>query len=136
MTELLNTRSPAGLLRHVLLANVSVLALLGGALAPVCAADDADRPTVWIELGGQLERVDGGEQAFAAPFFANQTPGNSQLMVDAQRAPRYSVGGEGKIAFTPQGTDWEFSVGVRYGRSNGGKHLHHQSPVPPVTVTQ
>src|SRR6185437_6388463 len=44
-----------------------------------------------------------------------------------QRPSRYAFGGEAKMIFAPSGSDWSFLAGVRFGRSNGSKHLHQQT---------
>ena len=122
-----------------LLATTSSLALLCSAVA---AEASETQPTVWIELGGQLERVDGGQEAYAPPFSSSieaadticnpdkgncgETAGFTNPAV-FQRPPHYSNGGEAKISFDPQGTDWHFSVGLRYGRSNNGRKIHEQT---------
>ena len=61
-----------------LLATVSTLALFAavcGAGKSMAAGQDADRPTVWIELGGQLEQLSGGQELFS-PSFAPNLPNN------------------------------------------------------------
>jgi len=138
MSELANTRNERDL-RWSLLATTSSFAIL----CNVVTAEASDtRPTVWIELGGQLERVDGGQDAYAPPFVA--AIGNAETICNPdkgtcgesagftnpailQRPSRYSNGGEAKITFEPQGTDWQFSVGLRYGRSNNGRKVHEQT---------
>jgi len=138
MSELNNTRAGNDI-RLQLLGTVSALTLLV-AVSTNAKAEDADRPTVWIELGGQLARVDGGGQQFAPPFIM-KTPRPAPETISplsVGHAPRYSFGGEGKISFEPQGTNWVFSAGVRFGRSNAHKHLHQQSyptkpRLPPIT---
>jgi hypothetical protein len=116
--------------RWHLLTSVSALALFalfcdpGRALA---ASDDSDRPTVWIELGGQLEQVDGGEQRFAPSFTGGIAKLGFASPVAAERQARFSNGGEGKISFEPTGTDWIFSAAVRYGRSQSEKQLHTET---------
>ncbi|HTO39657.1 MAG TPA: hypothetical protein VL026_01665, partial [Rhizomicrobium sp.] len=131
MSELIDTRNTAGHARGQLLATASALALL----ASICAtqgahADEgADRPTVWIELGGNLERVDGGQEAFAPAFVLKHlnAPYNVISPLSAQKLPRYSFGGGAKFTFEPAGTDWLFTAALRYGRSNSNKHLHQQT---------
>lgn len=131
MSELMNTGNMRSDLRWQLLATVSALALIGPIVSETSAlaADDPARPTVWIELGGQLERTDGGEEPFAPPFVTTNLNNayNTQSPLSAERRSRYSFGGEGKITFEPEGTDWIFSAGIRYGRSNRAKHLHQQT---------
>lgn len=129
MSELINITSPR---RWHLLTSVSSLVLLASLpLSGVAAAhENSDRPTVWIELGGQMQRVDGREDPFAPPF----TLQNSQPAVfspvsplEAQRPARYSVGGEAKITFEPEGSQWAFSAGIRYGRANRNRLIHQQT---------
>jgi hypothetical protein len=132
MSELTNTAPPANM-RRQLLATASAIVLLATVYGVHDAkAEDADRPTVWLEVGGQLERVDGGNTPFA-PKFLTQSPTPDVYSpvspIDAQRVSRYSYGGEGKIAFQPQGSDWVFAVGLRYGRANGGRQVDYQSKV-------
>ncbi len=133
MSELINARSRNGKYRHDLLINVSVLALMGITFASTGAsAADADRPTVWIEIGGQLERVDSPQTSFEPPFFEFAQPKVLDTMTGALRPSRYSVGGEGKVTFLPQATDWVFSAAVRYGRSGNSRHKHYQTPGLPT----
>jgi hypothetical protein len=120
-----------------LLATVSALALLASVAAQgvKAAGDDESRPTVWIELGGHLERVDGQSAIFepafiganaGAPAFAKGTP------ITAQALPRYAKGFEGTISLQPSGSDWLMSAGVIYGRSNGKKRVQYQTPGKPL----
>lgn len=133
MSELMNTGRDTQGFRWQLLTTVSTLVLLAGMAAPaevLAHEDDSDRPTVWIELGGQLERNDGTGAVFS-PAFMHFTPTpppfETGSPIDAQHAPRYSKGGEASIVFDPTGTDWVFSADIRYGRSNGNKHVVVQS---------
>jgi hypothetical protein len=131
MSELINARRRNENLRRNLLTNASMLALLGylGASTGAPAAADEDAPpTVWIELGGQLERVAGAPEIFSPPFLAQDDATDRSLMTDAQASPPYSIGGESRITYVPQDTDWVFSAEIRYGRSNGAQHVHHQPP--------
>lgn len=131
MSELISKNRQYGHIRRNLLANVSAIALLGyiwttsGALA---ASQDEERPTVWIELGGQFERTD-SQQSILAPPFVEQAPSALRdLMTDAQRPSPYALGEEAKISFEPEGTDWVLSASVRYGRANSARHPDHQGP--------
>ena len=52
-----------------------------------------------------------------------------------QKAPVFSYGGEGKLSYEPDGTDWVFSASVRYGRAIRHKLAHQQTvgkKYPPV----
>lgn len=133
MSELMNKNHGASGFRWELLATVSALALSTVVAMPRAVAaheDDRDRPTVWIEVGGQLERNDGTGAPFTPPFTLFQpTPPTFETAspIDVQRAPRYSKGAEAAITIEPSGTDWSFSASVRYGRSNGNKHVIAQT---------
>lgn len=111
-------------LREHLLFGVSTLALLlsAGGVEVARGAEDADRPVVWIELGGQLERYHEAADPFSAPFGSVIPPFVTVSPSEIQRAARYANGAEGKISFEPSGTDWVFSASVRFGRSSGIKH--------------
>jgi hypothetical protein len=101
-------------------------------MAPAKARDDAGNSTVWIELGGQLERLEGGQELFA-PDFTTQFNSDKFLSLGRlERTPRYGVGLEGSLSFEPAGSDWTFEVSLRYGRSNAAKSSHDQTATPPI----
>jgi hypothetical protein len=129
MSELMNTRMDRKCLRRQLLSTVSAVTLLVSACS-IGKADaddgDADRPTVWIELGGQIDRVVGGEEPFAAPFFGDL--GKSLTSPEQiQKELPWSAGPEGKISFQPDGSDWVFSAAVRYGRTNSNRSTQQKT---------
>jgi hypothetical protein len=133
MSELVEKGNIAAHWRRHLLTTVSVLTICGATCAENAAfADDADRPTVWMELGGQLERVENRQDAFLPPFLqTTPRPGfEATSPASTQKPPRYAIGGEAKLTFAPEGSDWSFMAAVRYGRSNSSKHLHEQSGEP------
>ncbi len=128
MSELINTQKANNSLHWRLLTSVSSLALL----AAICGTqgaftEDSDRPTVWIELGADLDRVDSGQKAFAPAFIVNN-PGSTAFdpvsPADAQKTPSFSFGEEGKLSFEPEISSWVFSASIRYGRSNGNRFVH------------
>jgi hypothetical protein len=126
MSELMNGHRMD--LRRQLLTTASMLALLGfvmGTSKALASDDGTDRPIVWIELGGQLERADYGADLPTAPFMANvKAPQPSPIAVD--RPPLYNVAGDASISFQPEASDWIISASFLYGRSNGKKHVHYQ----------
>jgi hypothetical protein len=128
MSELLNTQNSAAQIRQRLMAGVSALAFTIGAIA-TAQAKEAGRPTVWIELGGQLERVDSAEERYLPAFTSPQPSFVTIPQTAAQRFPRYDNGAEGRISFQPHGTEWILSAAIRYGRANGGKQIHEQTIV-------
>ena len=135
MSELIDTRQNERDLRRCLLSTVSAAALLVS-VSSAAARSDTDRPTVWIELGGQLERVEDGQQAFEPNFFAAAaTPAILTPLVDAQKQPPHSVGEYGKITFEPTGSNWLVSASIRYGRASSVKHLHYETRRPDIPIT-
>ena len=85
MSELMNTDHGAGGFRWELLATVSALALLTSVAntQEVHARDaDRDRPTVWIEVGGQLERNDGIGAPFAPGYLRGTVPRRPAKLID------------------------------------------------------
>jgi len=132
MSELMNTQNTKRGFRWHLLTTVSALALLASVNMrdAKAADDDADRPTVWIELGGQMEHVGGQGDPFAPPFLAANL--NSPVLqpttpVQAQNPVPFSFGEEGKISFQPEDSNWVFSGSVNFGRSSNFKHVDHQT---------
>ena len=135
MSELSNTHENRFEFRKRLLVTSSAAALVICLCASVeASAADSDRPTVWIELGGQFEQIATSQDAVEPPFSTRQPsmlpiiPGNTQIApASVQKPLTSSFGFEGKISIEPEGSDWMFSAGVRYGRSNGAKHIHNQT---------
>ena len=122
-----------------LLTTASVLALMTSLASTdkaTASESSTGKPAVWIELGGQLERMDQQSNPFLPLFTTNPIAGASPFdpvsPAEAQKSPGYALGGEGKISFEPRGSDWVFSIGVRYGRSNGNKHIHQALPTRTV----
>ena len=134
MNELIDVRDSHATIRWKLLTSASALALTAAvSSATIARAQDADRPQLWIELGGQLERLNNSEELFAPSFFAHSRASILAPMVDAQSPPTYGLSTDGKITFVPEDSNWIFSLELRYGRANGGKHLHHEEAVSTAT---
>jgi len=138
MSELINADASINF-RLQLFGTASALAFLV-AVSASASAEETDRPTVWIELGGELMRFDGGQQQFAPASVSGtpRPPAETVSPLSVGHAPRYSFGGDGKVTLQPNGSDWVLSAAIRFGRSNGHKHLHQQSYptqplVPPFT---
>lgn len=132
MSELTISNANSKLLHAHLLSTVCAVAVLAATGSSL--AEDADRPTVWIELGGQLERMTGSQEVFAPPFLSAFGDEGFDPISSGQRAPRYSYGAQGKLEFDPRGSDWVFSAGIRYGRSNGSKASSQRRPAEIVTL--
>jgi len=132
MSELIQHNDNRATIRWKLLTGASALALTAYvASSGIAQADDADHPLIWIELGGQMEMQQGMSSPFVADFM-NITPTPDVFkgfpFIESQREPRYSFGEDGKITFQPEGSDWSFSAGIRYGRSHSNRHTHRQLP--------
>ncbi len=127
MSELINTRASNNF-RWQLFTTVSAFAL-GMAGATDASASETLPPTVWVELGGQLEQMDANQELFAPPFTTDSdVPAPETISpLSLEHGPRRSFGGEASLSVMPQGTQWVFSVSARYGRSNSHKTLHQQS---------
>ncbi|HEY5236897.1 MAG TPA: hypothetical protein VIJ62_00830 [Rhizomicrobium sp.] len=142
MSELTNTRANRTNLRRQLLTTASALALIASACGSGTARagdGDADRPVVWIELGGQFEHLSDGEDKFVPPFLlAAQRPAPQTVdPLSIGHPPRTSYSEEGKISFQPEDSNWVFSAGIRVGRTSSHQGLNQQSyPTKGIPVAQ
>ncbi|HTO40966.1 MAG TPA: hypothetical protein VL026_08320 [Rhizomicrobium sp.] len=137
MNELITAAHLRKSIHWQLLGTACMLALVTAVTAQSASAapDDTDRPTVWIELGGQLERISGQGQPFTPDFattYADSPAFEKGTAMQSQKLPRYSKGFEGKLTFVPQGSDWSVSAGLLYGRSNGDRRVHQQTAGIPL----
>jgi hypothetical protein len=140
MSELIKTREERENFHRKLMATASAFALSAYiASANVAQAEDHDRPTVWIELGGQMELMQGLADPITAPFMTaiSPTPGpySGNIFLNGQKPSRHAFGMEGAFSFQPENSDWIFSAGIRYGRSHSKRHIHNQTQVPPYHLT-
>jgi hypothetical protein len=124
MSELITTR-PRADLRFQLLATVSALSLLTAAVTQA-KAEEAERPTVWIELGGGLDRLGNKQETYTPPFVA-LTPPDFTPPQKAGKPPRYGLNETAALTFQPRNSDWIFSAALRYGRASSRKSVHHQT---------
>ncbi|HVU19466.1 MAG TPA: Lpg1974 family pore-forming outer membrane protein [Rhizomicrobium sp.] len=137
MSELVSGRADRAIIRKNLLATSSAT-ILAACIASTgfAIAEESDRPTVWVELGGQMEAVQGSTSPFIAPFMTAVAPApgpyRDDFLTENQRAPHESFGIEGKIVFQPEDSDWKFSAAIRYGRAHARRHAHNQTAVAPV----
>ncbi|HEV2561660.1 MAG TPA: hypothetical protein VGT78_05925 [Rhizomicrobium sp.] len=125
-----NNMNAPPMIRWQLLSTVSALALLSAACgASEVQAADADRPLIWIDLGGDMDNVSGQGEVFAPGFIAaNPTSAILQKVtpLQAQKPPTFAFGENASISFQPENSDWVFSVAIRYGRSKNFRHVDHQ----------
>ncbi len=127
MSELIQTHDNRATIRWKLLTGASVLALTAYVSStPIARAADADRPSIWLELDGQLSRLQNGQEIYAPPFLAS-TPSIFSPPQSAERPPLYGIDQGASISFQPEGSNWIFSGSIRYGRSGTSKHTHHQT---------
>jgi len=136
MSELMNMSVGRKNFRRRFLTTVSVLALLGsvyGASEAKAVDDDGDHPTVWIELGGQLSRLNDAQEAFSPSVMAAR-PSIFAPSQKFERMPIYSIDENGKVSFQPDGSDWAFSASVRYGHSVSDKHVRQQTNRKPFVT--
>src|SRR6185437_9818545 len=141
MSELAKFEGSSKRARQQLLLTASALAFTVYLAHPAAAiADDtdhADHPTVWIELGGQTEFVQGVARPFTAPFIENYSTSPAFTPISptrSQKPGRFSSGLEGTILFRPEDSSWTFSASVKYGRSTNSRYIHQQTkglPIPP-----
>lgn len=135
MSDTFKTSQSSGY-RHKLLATASAGALLGMIYSTGTAtAADADRPLVWVELGGQLSRTSEQSVLYVPPFAVVAERHGLVPIETLQSLPRYVVDGEGAISFQPEDSDWMISASIRYGRSSGRKHKHQEIEVPGVYLS-
>lgn len=136
MSELIQTRNYTTI-RNQILATASALALVAYMSAADAAKADDTRPTVWIDLGGQMEQIQGFSAPFTPPFMTaispTPSPYGNNIFLDTQRPARLAFGFDGAAMFQPEGSDWEFSVGLLFGRSSTNRHVHQQGDFPSYT---
>jgi len=139
MSELIVAPTNQNTFRRQLLATVSAVALLGSMflIDKAQAADgDSDRPLVWIELGGQAEKLSDNQEPFTPPFRDTITQNGYPSPIGSEIGSGWMVGGEGRISFQPRASDWHFSASVRFGRANGQKDTRLQKTTHFTGVTQ
>src|SRR6185437_16867551 len=104
MSELVQTRN-CTTIRNQILASASALALVAYIAASDAAKAEDTRPTVWIELGGQMEQLQGVSTPFTPPFMTAISPTPSpyanNIFLDTQRSARFAFGLDGGGTFQP-----------------------------------
>jgi hypothetical protein len=129
MSELIHNNDNRTAIRWKLLTGASALVLAAHTASVTQArAEDTDRPTVWIELGGQFNTVDAAVEPFAPPFSANR-PSNLDPSQKFEKLARRGFGESGAITLQPEGSNWVFSASVQYGRlSTNNYNLQQTNP--------
>ena len=127
MSELIQKEDNWANFRWRLLTGVSALALTAYiAATPAAKADDTDRPTVWIELGGQLNRLSDQQESYTPPFLALE-PSQFDSPLKSMKPPSHSFDWTGNISIQPRDSDFVFTASVRYGRAQTKNHFHQQT---------
>ncbi len=117
MSELINNRNRATI-RWKLLTGVSALALTGYVSSVELAkAEDANHPMLWIELDGQYSQLENSGPSFAPPFMS-PSPFDGISHLGLERGPAIAWDKGGKITLQPEGSDWFFVLGARYGKTS------------------
>lgn len=132
MSELKIAAAQNGNLRFRLMVGASAIGLVAGCISAAKAEGDSGRPTVWIELGAQLERQLGQGDPYSPAFVVDNPDSlafSSESPLHLDKSPLFSNGIEGSISFQPDGKDWVFSASVRYGRSNGRKDVNRDQKI-------
>jgi iron complex outermembrane receptor protein len=135
MSELVNARKTTKDFHWRLLTTASAIALLANACGAGNARasdDDGDQPQIWIELGGQLSRLNDGQETFSPPLMAER-PSAFSPSGKFEKLPLSSIDETGKIAFEPSGSDWIFSGSVRFGRSSSNRDVRQETNPKPFT---
>ena len=124
MSELIQKADSRVLVRWTLLTGASAFALTACAASAI--AQDNSGPNVWIELGGQLNRLNDGSEPFLPAFTSMRTslPSSQKF----EKPSLYGLEEYGKISFQPGNSPWVFSVAIRYGRTSTDRHVRQQSP--------
>ncbi len=127
MSELIHTRTQASV-RRQLLATVSLIALVALCGTEAVAGREADSPTVWLELGGQWDQIKSSQEQFAPAFVSSLSDHGLFSPSDIQKPLKSAFGGNGTITIEPKDSDWSFSASIRFGRSDGVRQKHQQTP--------
>lgn len=127
MSELIRKNTGRHAARWQLLAGVSALALAGSIASPALAHGD-NEPDVWIELGGQLSRLQNSQDVFSPPVTGDR-PGIFDPSEKFEKTPTYGFDGRAAISLRPDGSHWVFDASVQYGRARAEKHVV-QNTVP------
>jgi hypothetical protein len=123
MNEVIQIRLRTTIRRQLLLtvSSAAVLVLPGSA-----QADNADRPTVWIEIGGAFDQISRNSTVWSPPNLPD--PITNPSPEPFGKTPSIGYNFDGAVSVHPNGSDWTFSASVRYGRAQQGpKNTHDQA---------
>jgi len=128
----------------------------GGGLAD----SNGDRPTLWVTAGGNFNNLLSADSETYYPDYirpggarllsgslSGPAPAGTQTVTELmaasgfpspgsyEKAPASGFDWEGKLVLQPQGSDWVFKAGVRYGRSSNNRRVY-QSEIPGTRTRQ
>jgi len=132
MSELITSR-PRADVRLNLLTTACTLALLTIA-ATAAKAEDASRPTVWIEAGWHFESLTGNRDVVVPPLDSLAVSKGFSSATKIQNILGRSYGAEGKISFQPRGSEWVFTFAGSQGRVRSGRDIHEEVEVQSQTL--
>ena len=125
MSELIQKSDNRATIRWKLLTGASAIAL-SACFSPVAMAEGATQPLVWIELGGDLSRLQDNSEIFKAPF-ETARPSIFSPSQNFEKAPLFGFDEYGNVSFQPENSDWVFSAAIRYGRTASNRHVRQQT---------
>lgn len=129
MSELIKRNDNRATIRWKLLTGASALALSAATVA--AKAQDADRPVIWLELGGQFTQLENNQETYLPPFVeGTRLPFITQSPDGIEKNPKHSWDSSAQISFQPAGSDWVFSARLQYGRATKNKSLSQRTAHP------
>jgi hypothetical protein len=101
-----------------LLGSVSALSLLGGAVFNTATAGEQHDPTLWIDIGGQFEKLSNPQERWNPDYFSGSSVGPLVgTFPDAQKPPRIGYDTNIGVSFHPSDSDWFVSASAHFGRA-------------------
>jgi hypothetical protein len=123
MSELINARDSRATIRWKLLTGASALALTSYVSSATLAKAEDSHPVLWLELGGEFDSLTDPSQIWVP---ANLPPAIDHPVTGVLgQTPRIGYDIDGKITFQPDGSDWNFSAAIQYGKSKRGPRSAH-----------
>ena len=127
MSELIQKHDNRATIRWKLLTGASALALAAYISASdVANAEDAGRPSIWLEVDGQFSQQNNNLEVYD-PSFLLASPFDAASHVDLEKGPPTIWDKGAKITYQPDGSDWVLSLGIRYGKSARSETVNHQT---------
>jgi hypothetical protein len=119
MSELIQKGDSRAAIRWKLLASTSALAFT----VSMSVAQAEDRPFIWLELGGQFDRVMDSPDQWTPPSLGALAGSGTFI----RKEPAGSFGLDGSVSYRPQESDWSVSLSARYGRNHRHQDFHTQT---------